>query len=101
MCYSLIGRLQSTAPYDNIKTIDIAEYFDAENLEKAIVIARALLQSYKIKSDKGGNTINTLQAGLRDDIRQVVWISCLTPKKVRLREEVVTPEYFYEEVIHP
>ena len=100
MRYTLRGELQSSYSHDNSKTYRFDEQFDADNLATAVVISRAMLQSKKLNSEKGGNSVELLHATLNDDHFNPVWSSDLVHEQRKTKTEVVAPEHFKEE-FHP
>ncbi|MBI4158405.1 MAG: hypothetical protein HY505_02195 [Candidatus Yanofskybacteria bacterium] len=99
MRYSLIGKLQYGYSHDASKTSMIEEYFDADDLQTAIVIARAMVQSHKIQNEKGANHTEKLSAVLKNEIGQIIWRTELVGEKILHHTEVVSPEHFNEEVV--
>ena len=99
MRYSLIGKLQYSYSHDTSKILVIEEIFDAQDLQVAIVIARAMVQSHKIQNERGSNCTEKLSAVLKNDAGQNVWRTDLFGEERRYHTEVVSPEHFNEEVI--
>ena len=96
MRYTLSGELQSCYGHDNSKTHRFEEVFNAEKLDIAIVIARAMLQSRKIRNEMASNPVERLSAVLKDSRDWAVWSSNLILE--RRETKVITPEHFEEKL---
>lgn len=101
MRYTLSGQIQTCYSHDSSKTRSFEEYFDADDNLIAATIARAMLQSRKIKSESGGNAVEHLTANLRTESGINIWTSSLIHEKTRTTTEIVTPEHFKEQFITP
>ena len=97
MRFSLVGELVQDGGHDEDKVFPVEEYFDAKDSETAIVVARAMVQSQKLKQEKHRNEVSKLIVALKDDTEQVLWRTSLTLERTRV--EVVTPEHFDEKVV--
>ena len=97
MRFSLVGELVQSGGHDEDKVIPVEEYFDAKDSEIATVIAKAMVQSQKLKQDKYKNGVSGLSAVLKDDSGRVLWKTNLILE--RTQTKVVAPEHFDEEVI--
>ena len=99
MRYTLVIVLKYSHSHDRTKTANPEEYFDAENLDTAVVIAKAMLQSIKIKYEKKSNNVEELSGFLWLGTQRVVWKSNLVSQVTQTKKEIVTPEHFNEEFI--
>lgn len=94
--FSLVGELIQNGGHDKDKVFFIEEYFDAKDSEVAIVVAKAMIQSQKLKQEKHRNKVSVLSAALKDDNEREFWRTSLVLERTRI--EVVIPEHFDEEV---
>ncbi len=96
MRFSLAGELVQNGGHDEDKVFLVEEYFDADNLETAIVVSRAMIQSQKLRQEKHKNSVSELNAVLNNDNGQVVWKTKLAPAKYH-PTTIETVEHFVEE----
>ncbi len=96
MRFSLVGTLVQSGGHDNDKIFLVEEYFDADNLETAIVVSKAMIQSQKLRQEKHNNSVSELSAVLNNDNGQVVWKTKLEPAKYH-PTTIETVEHFIEE----
>ncbi len=101
MRFSLTGELQYGCGHDSSKTKLIIEFFDAENIETAIMIAKAMVQSHKLVEEKCHNDVEKLSAILKNDEEREVWRTNLVPEKRQMQSVVIAPEHFEEEISSP
>ena len=94
MRYILREELRSSYSHDNSKQFQFQEEFDAESVGQAIVIARAMMQSLKIKTEKSGNSVEHLSGILLDAQDNGIWHCELVHE--RTETKVVAPEHFEE-----
>ena len=97
MCYVLVGELQSSYSHDNSRLTHFEEKFDADDLNTAVVIAKAMIQSRKIRSEEGSNSVEHLNSVLKDNRHNVLWSSELVNAQTHTEAKVVVPEHFKEE----
>ncbi len=97
MRYSLMGELVRGGGHDDDKRVQIEEYFEADNLETAIIIARAMVQSQKLREQKDKNQVVSLSAKLNNNTGQEVWKIKLIPELTK--PVVITEEHFEDELI--
>ena len=101
MRYTLLVELQSCYGHDNSKVHRFEEKFDADDINTAVVIARAMLQSRKIRSEEGSNSVERLSAVLKDNRHNALWSSELVNAQTHIEAKVVVPEHFKEEFSPP
>ncbi|OGN07413.1 MAG: hypothetical protein A3B86_01540 [Candidatus Yanofskybacteria bacterium RIFCSPHIGHO2_02_FULL_38_22b] len=97
MRFCLAGTLVRSGGHDEDKAFSIEELFDAKNRKTAIIIARAMIQSKKLKEEKLKNSVSRLVAVLKDNSRQAIWRTNLVPEFTLTK--VVVSEHFEEEVL--
>ena len=98
MRFCLAGTLVRSGGHDEDKAFSIEELFDAKNRKMAIVIARAMIQSQKLKEEKRKNSVSRLVAVLENDSKQIIWRTNLVLELTRTK--MVASERFEEEVLY-
>ena len=101
MRYTLTGELQSSYSHDHSRFTRFEEYFDADDLNTAVLISKAMLQSRKIRSEKGSNLVENLSGVLKDGHHNGLWSSNLVRAQTHTEIKVVVPEHFKEEFAPP
>ena len=93
MFYSLNGVMKHSRGHDSTKTEILEEYFDAHNSEFATVIAKAMVQSHKLKNQRDGYGVESLEAVLAEEGRKICTIT-FVHEKTRTQIRVDHLEHF-------
>lgn len=96
MRYTLKVTIRTSYSHDDDKTAGYQEYFDADNVDIAVVISKAMVQSRKLEREKIGRVV-FLEAFLCLEGREPLWKIRLVPEKTELRTVVISEEHLEEE----